>query len=363
MARARIAPLPVVGLLLAGFALACVRPKPENQVMRLGDDVLASGSAPSLGDTIAGDAILAGGEISFNGRTGGDYVAAGGRQDVRGHIHGSMRAAAGRIEVRASVDRNATIGGGDIFIDSTSVIGRNVYLIGPKIKIEATVRGGLLATGADMEINGPVAGDVEVAGGSLRLGPRAQIGGNLTYRLKEEVRIDPGAKIGGKITSLPISKGKGLFTVLWTVGVVLAGIVAVLLVPGFMTGAAQRINDAPVRSIVVGIASAILIPIAIVIAAITAIGLPLALIVAALVLVFVALSEVPVSIWVGAKILHNRTLLGRQSTLVNFFLGALVLTIIGVVPIIGPILNFIAVCIGYGALLLAVWARRELTTG
>ena len=74
-------------------ALGCVRPKPENQVMRLGDDVLASGSTPSLRDSIPGDAILAGGDITFTGSTGGDYVGAGGKQDIKGRVHGSMRAA------------------------------------------------------------------------------------------------------------------------------------------------------------------------------------------------------------------------------------------------------------------------------
>ena len=61
-----------MGSVLLVSMLGCVRPKPENQVMRLGDDVLASGSAPSLGyDSIPGDAILAGGDINFSGSTGG----------------------------------------------------------------------------------------------------------------------------------------------------------------------------------------------------------------------------------------------------------------------------------------------------
>jgi hypothetical protein len=350
----------LVGLLLAaGFLTACVRPKPENQVMKLGEDVLAAGSAPSLGDTISGDAILAGGEISFNGRTGGDYVGAGGAQDIRGRIHGSMRAAGGRIEVKAAtIDRNATLVGMNISVDSFSVIGRNAYLVGVKIKIDGSVQGGLLATGADIEINGPIAGSVEVAGGALHLGPRAQITGDLTYRLREEVRIEPGAKIGGKITSLPVGKGKGLFTVLWSAGVVLSGVVAVLLLPGFFSRAAQRLTGSPVRSIVVGLLCAFLLPFALFLAAVTAVGLPLALIVGALLLVFVALSEVPVAVWIGAKILHNRTLLGRQSTVVNFFLGALVLLIIQVVPILGGVVNLVAVFIGLGAMLLAVWSAR-----
>jgi hypothetical protein len=221
------------------------------------------------------------------------------------------------------------------------------------------VQGGLLATGGSVELNGPIGQDVEVAAGSLRLGPRAHIGGNLRYRVKEDVRIDPGAKIEGKITSLPVSKGPGLFSVLWMIGAVLAGVVVVLLVPRFIGEAADRITITPARSIIAGIVGGILFPIVIVIAAITAVGLPLALIATAVLLVFAALSEVPVAVWLGQRVMHNRTLLGRQSTIVNFFIGALILLIVGVVPVLGPIIYLIATCVGYGAILLAAWSARE----
>lgn len=343
--------------LVTGFG--CVRPKPENQVMRLGDDVLASGSAPWLRDSIAGDAILAGGDIVFTGYTGGDYVGAGGKQDISGRVHGSLRAAGGRLEVKASIDRNATIGGGDIFVDSTAVIGRNAYLIGGNIKVQGSVRGGLLATGGNVELDGTIGQDVEVASGSLRIGPRARIAGNLRHRVSGEVHVDPAAQITGKITALPASKGPGLFGMLWTFGSLLAGVVIVLLIPRFITEAAEDLKLRPIRSIVVGIIGGILAVVAIVLAAITVIGLPLALVATTVLFFLAALSGIPVAVWIGEKILTGRTLLGRQGVLVNFFLGALVLIIIGVIPVLGGLVTLVATCIGFGAILMAAWAVRE----
>ena len=340
----------------------CVRPKPENQLMRVGEDVLASGSAPRiLYDSVVGDAIMAGGDINFTGSTGGDYVGAGGKQDIRGRIHGSLRAAGGRVEVRAAtVDRNATIGGGDLLIDSLSVIGHNAYLIGGSIRVNGSVRGGLLATGGSVELNGPIAQDVEVAGGSLRLGPHAQIGGNLRYRVsKDQVHIDPGAHVAGKITALPVSKGPGLFGLLWTFGGLLAGVVIVLLIPRFIAEAAGDIQQRPIRAVLVGLVVPILTFIAIIIAAATVIGLPLALITLAVFMVFAALSQVPVAVWLGERIMHSRTPLGRQSTIVNFFIGALILLVLGVIPVVGGIVTLVATCVGFGAILIAAWAARE----
>ena len=351
-----------MAVLLASI-FGCVRPKPENQLMRVGEDVLASGSAPSLlYDSIAGDAIMAGGELTFGdaARTGGDYVGAGGKQDIRGRIHGSLRAAGGQVQVKSIVDRNATIGGGDLVIDSVAVIGHNAYLIGGNIRVNGTVRGGLLATGGTVELNGPVTGDVEIASGSLRLGPRAQIGGNLRYRVaKDKVHIDPAAHVAGKITALPVSKGPGLFGLLWTFGGLLAGVVIVLLIPRFIAEAAGDIQQRPIRAVLVGLVVPILTFIAIIVAAATVIGLPLALITLAVFMVFAALSQVPVAVWLGERIMHSRTPLGRQSTIVNFFIGALILLVLGVIPVLGGIVTLVATCVGFGAILIAAWAARE----
>jgi hypothetical protein len=354
--RLRYVPIWLSALVLA----SCVKPRPENQKMQLGQDVLSSGSAPTIyNDSIGGDAMMAGGDINFQGTTGGDFVGAGGHQDIRGHVHGSLRAAGGGVVVSATVDRNATIGGGDVRIDSISVIGQNAYLIGGAIHVNGSVRGGVLATGGDVELNGPIGQDVEVASGTLRVGPRAQIAGNLRYRVKGKVIIDPAAKITGKVTGLPVSKGPGPFSLLWIAGVLLMGVVVVLLVPRFIAEAAVSIDTRPVRAGLTGLIVGFLWMIAIIVAAITVLGLPLALLAAAVWVVVIAISGVPVAVWLGGRIMHARTVLGRQGPLVNFFIGALIFLVIGVIPVIGNIIQFIAGCIGFGALLMTAWAARE----
>lgn len=356
VSRPGYAPIWMSVLVLA----SCVKPRPENQRMQLGQDVLASGSAPTIyNDSVGGDAIMAGGDINFQGTTGGDFVGAGGHQDIRGHVRGSLRAAGGGVVVSATVDRNATIGGGDLHIDSISVIGQNAYLIGGSIHVNGTVRGGLLATGGDVELNGPIGRDVEVASGTLTVGPHAQIAGNLRYRVKGEVNIDPAAKITGKVTALPVSKGPGPFSLLWVGGVLLMGVVVVLLVPRFIAETAVAIDARPVRAVLIGVIVGILWLVAVVFAAVTVLGLPLALLGLAVWLIITAISGVPVAVWLGGRIMHARTVLGRQGPLVNFFIGALIFVVIGVIPVIGNLIQFIAGCIGFGSILMTAWAARR----
>jgi len=183
------------GFLLLAATLSCRRKEePENVLVRRGDDVVATGSMATIMDSVPGDAILASGDASFGGVAGGDYLGAGGKQTITGRIHGSLRAAGGDIHVAAAVDRNVSIAAGRIELDSAGGIARNAYLFGGDVTVDGAVRGGLVAYGGAIVLNGVVGGDVDVGAGSLRIGPHAQIAGNVTYRVRSgQARIDPAA--------------------------------------------------------------------------------------------------------------------------------------------------------------------------
>jgi len=353
----RVRIVPAIALLCLG---CLIKPKPENQRMQLGQDVLVSGSAPNLySDSIAGDAIMAGGDIHFGGSTGGDLVAAGGQQDIHGRIHGSLRAAGGNVTVGAVIDRNATIGGGNITLETLGAVAGNAYLIAGKAIVNGSVRGGMLATGGQIELNGPIGQDVEIVSDELSVGPHTQIGGNLRYRVKGKVHIDPGARITGKVTALPAPTGPGPFTWAWLAGTLLMWVVVILLAPGFMTAAAEVVHQRAVRAIIVGVVVGILGLVVISIAAFTVVGLPLALLAAVVyVILGFALSDVPVALWLGGLIVRARTG-ARPNTLPSFFIGALILLVLGFLPIIGGVVRVVAGCIGFGALLIAAWAARR----
>jgi len=221
--------LALLGAVLVSSTLSCRRAsnEPQNEVARRGDDVLATGSMATIMDSVPGDAILASGNVSFGGVTGGDYLGAGGKQTITGRIHGSLRAAGGEVHVAAAVDRNATIAGGAVGLDSATVIAKNAYLMGGTVQVDGTVRGALLASGGMIILNGVVGRDVEVAGGALRIGPHAQIAGNLRYRVPAgKVRIDPAARITGTVTAIPVAGRWGLKRVLWLLGFLMMGAVA-----------------------------------------------------------------------------------------------------------------------------------------
>jgi hypothetical protein len=350
----------LLGSVLLTSTLACGRREPQPKVTRHGEDVLASGGTPTVTDSAPGDAILAGGDLRFSGATGGDYLGAGGKQTISGRIHGSLRAAGGEIHVTAAVDRNTTIVGGNVELDSAAVITRNAYLIGGKVHVEGTIHESLQASGGSVVLNGVVGRDVNIAAGALHVGPRAQIAGNLRYRVPAgEVRIDPAARVSGTITAVPVRRGPGTFRLLLMFGFLVTGAAVAALVPGFVAEAAEILRARPGRSALVGLGWIILVPCAIIIAAITIIGLPLALLTTAVYVVLVYLGRVPFAVWLGQRVLRARARTGRQGALLNFLVGGFLLLVVGIVPVVGSLAMVIVTVLGLGTLLLRAAALRE----
>src|SRR6266550_2086162 len=126
--------LALSAFVLVMSATGCGGDKPISEIKRNGEDLMARGSAPLVTDSVPGDVILAGGDVRFSGSAVGDYLGAGGKQTIGGRIRGSLRAAGGEIDVTAVVDRNATVVGGDVELDSAAVVAHNAYLVGGNVQ-------------------------------------------------------------------------------------------------------------------------------------------------------------------------------------------------------------------------------------
>jgi cytoskeletal protein CcmA (bactofilin family) len=351
-----------LGAVLVVSTISCFGSGNRNAT-RLGDDVIISGAGAMYpGDSVAGDAILVGREVAFNSAIGGDYLGAGGSQTIGGRVHGSVRAAGGEIHVAGAIDRNATIAGGNVTLDSTADVTRNAYLVGGNVTVNGTVRGYLLASAGNVTLNGTVGRDVEVRGDALRIGPHAVITGNLRYSVPAgKVHIDSAARISGKVTALPVSRGHSLTYWLWTLGFLVAGGVVVALIPRFTAEAAEIIPRRPFRAALTGLGWFILVPLAIIIAAITVIGAPLAIVMALLYGIVAYLANVPFAIWLGRVLLGARARAGRQGVLLSFLIGGILVLVVQLIPVVGPLVALVAGCLGLGAIMLRTLAlRREI---
>jgi cytoskeletal protein CcmA (bactofilin family) len=336
-------------------------PEGENsQIMRWGGDLLGGGGVLSIPDSIPGDAIVAGGEIAFSGVAGGDFIGAGGQQELGGRIAGDVRAAGGELMLTGVVEKNVTAAGGRVEIGEGATIGGNAYLAGQNLRVAGEIDGFLRAAGQNVVLDGTIAGSVDVRSGSLRVGPGARIAGDLTYGVPpEDVVIDPGAQIAGQVIERPTPEGPpiGLFRALWMIGFLVAGTVVVALFPGATSAAEASLRARPAAAFGFGLLWVIVVPLCIVAIAITGVGLPLALIIAALYLISLYLGRAVLAVWMGRWLLRGRDRPGRGGVVVAFLIGAIILLLLGLVPVVGGMVMIVATVLGLGALVLAFRMR------
>jgi hypothetical protein len=140
--------------------------------------------------------------------------------------------------------------------------------------------------------------------------------------------------------------------VLWLLGFVIAGVIVVAIFPRFTMESAETLYQRPVRSGLAGLAWACLLPPLAIIAAITFIGLPLAIVAMAAWFAIVFMGDLPVALWLGKKILGDRAKPGRNGAIYSALVGGLIIAIIGLIPVLGPVVGIIVAIFGAGAMVL-----------
>jgi hypothetical protein len=124
-------------------------------------DVFGAGERVDIAAPIAGSAHLAGRRVTTEAEVGGDLVAIGADVTVGGPVAGSVTAAGYDIGIGAAVEGNVR------------ATGRNVNVTGP-------VAGSLLVSAGTLTIDGAIGGDASLDAGRIVFGPDAAVGGTLS---------------------------------------------------------------------------------------------------------------------------------------------------------------------------------------
>lgn len=312
-----------------------------DDVFGAGDDVRATGGTYD-------HLFMAGGDLSLQDATVKDLFTAGGELDmVSGHVTDDFVSAGGRIKLSRDVriDGDAVIAGGDL-------------------RIESPVGGTLRAAGGTVYLNSVVTGDVFLNGRDISLGPDAHVMGSLTHRGRN-VQIDPSAQIDGQTTVLepppepdwaPLKRAMRFLGWTFLFGMFLAAIVIAWLFPRLMNDSAQIIRDRPASMLGLGVLIAFLAPATAAVLLFTVFGTPIALIlIAALLLLW------PIALIAAAYTLgmfgRNRMKPGEPppssgARILWCGIAMLILIVIGMIPIVGAIVWWLAYIVGLGAVVL-----------
>ena len=261
--------------------------------------------------------------------------------------------------------------GGDIAVpageqaDVVFVVGGEAD-VGGTVNVLTVIDGTATVHGATVESIAVVSGSVDLQEGTTVLGNVRSIESTVTQA--------QGVEIGGDIKGLDaelIAFGAfiGPALLLFWLGTIIATLVAGLLLAALgsrqIRSAERVIVDEPVRVFLVGLLGAIVVPILAIVAIVTIVGAPLGL--------GLLLGALPLLAFVGflvAGIFLGEELLGTRKEPASLrpyrgaLLGVAVLSVVGLIPVVGGLLTAVASVFGFGAILVLGWRTvRDTGTG
>ncbi len=324
------------------------------------EDVYIAASSARIDGRIEGDLVIASGAISIGGVVAGDVLAVThSRIEITGTVEGSVRALAREVAVLGTVTGDIAVASGTV--DVAGEVDGDVLLVAGSAGITGTVGRDVLGRFLNGEIDGAVGGDVDVSVRSLRVGPGAEVGGDLLYRSDGDAAISGGASVAGQLNRLP---SRATFIVrVWLIGVtilsflafVVTGIVLLLVFRSTMARATGLVRTETWRTLWVDFLAVIGLPLISIIFLFTVVGAPVGVLAMVLWLLGLVFAPVP-AVAAGGDLL----LKGRGGIFGAFVVGAVVWRLgIWLLPLVGVLLYSATLMAGTGGLFLAAWRQRR----
>ena len=321
------------------------------------DTLLAAGNTVRVEGVVKGDLLAFGRTVEVRGTVKGDLVSFAKRTVVSGSVEGRIFNFSQSLDLEGQLGHSIYGFAQSLRVIDRGHVGDGVVVAAGDVSLEGEVKRSVdMLLSGNADVSGSIGRDVTVAGGSLTLTNTAQVGGNLSARVRrlKDVHIAEGATISGK-RDIQVRARKSQFTrpgfyfgqAIWLASAMLVGWLGLVLFPSFFRATTQAVGSGW-RSLVMGIGVLAGVPVAIVVVAITLVGMPIALMLFVTYLTAIYLAK----IWVGAFlgwILLRPTGATKQDWLLGLLLGLLILTIVGFVPYLGGLIRFGIVCLGLGA--------------
>ncbi len=368
---------------IVAIAAVAFVPVAQASVFRAGDTVvipveeraaenlyLAGGSVTVL--TVAQqDLVAAGGRILVTNQVYGDIMVAGGTVDILEAVRGDIRTVGGQVTIGGLVTGDVIVAGGSVTILPGAVIGGDLMVAGGLLDMRGKVSGETHIYAGEARINGFLAGPATIkVGEQVTFGPETVIGSTLAYTAAQEATIEEGARMGEQVTftkhEMPLDRAGAaaalfaIITVLFVAKLLAMGLAAGVGVAVFPTTARALVTDTLnnfwIRALI-GLAVAVVTPVLAILLMVTVVGFYIALMVWVLYALALLVAGIAMCVVVGAliaKLIVKEVRVTWQWAL----LGALVASIVGLVPFVGQLVVAVVYLASLGAV--AAMLQRDV---
>jgi cytoskeletal protein CcmA (bactofilin family) len=316
----------------------------EDSFTGFGASIINEGTAESDFQAFAAEVFIPG-SVKENL----DVFAA--RVDIRGNIGGDMTFGCASLDISGNI--NGKLQGGAASITLSGNFGDDVDI-----------------SGAVVRLSGNYDGDVKINSDNIIINPGTKIKGDLLYSATE-IDIPDDAEVGGEIKHFIVEKKPEkeknpflsyLFEVLWKIGAYfLIGLILWIIIPERLNTIITNITGKPLRSLLWGILSIIVIPILSVILLFTFIGIPSGIFMGIGYAILLYVSQVIAGIFIGYWILRLLTKNEKVHLLLATLVGVIAYSIIASIPIFGWLIFIASAIFSIGSVLSTIWNLRKAT--
>ena len=317
------------------------------------EDLYAGGNDVSSTKKVDGDAFLFGNTVTVKGEVTEDLVVGAAVANIEASVGDDLRFGAGSARLNGTVAGDV-LGGVSVFaLSSESIVSGGMYLGGSQITLDGLVKGDVRVAADTVVINGTLERDAQITAKKLQLGPKAKVH-NIAYKGDRQAVVDPAAQVEGSITFDKWRRGglndlRPLALLYNALTWILLGFVVLMLLKIWAPRFTEEVKIEPFPNALIGLAGIIFVPIAMLILTLTILGAPVALVLA----LFAALAGVVGSIigirWIGK--LFMRPSSKHTEELGAYALAVVVLTLFGILPVIGSAATFVIFLIGFGTVI------------
>ena len=318
-------------------------------------------------ETINDDLFLAGTSALIEGTVDGDVFAFADTVVVRGTIKGMLITAANEVVIEGRVERSLLAAGSKVTVAQQGSVGNTFLAAGEQVSMLGNVGRAMLAAGDRVTVEGRVGKELQAAVNDLIIRSTAVVSGPVTYGSNHEATIEQGARTG-EVTYRYYDSEWHWDEATWYastwwyaakfVGFLLIGLAVLALIPSLRRSFPAMVTAKPWQAPLAGFLTLLALPVAFVILLLTVIGIPFSILAMMALPAVIYFSQILVS-WTAGRLLANYVpAMTDWSWPVIFLVGALLTTLLTIIPGVGWIFGTAAVFYGIGGIGYLVFSKQ-----
>jgi cytoskeletal protein CcmA (bactofilin family) len=334
----------------------------------INDTLLAMGKTVTIDGTINGDLLAFGSEVTVRGNITGNLVTGAQSITIEGTVGGTVLSGAENLSLTsARIGRDFYGFGNDVDIgEGASITGNAMGFARTAVDVAGRVGTDFKGFSDQVTVSGAVEGDVDGFGNTVAVQSTARVGGNVTGHVNRagDLSVADGATVGGSVSEQLVEREQrrnhyetlGYYRgqLIRLAGAFVTGLLLLWVVPA-LREASLPDAMAVLRSVGIGLAAAVTLPVAALIVCFTIVGIPLGVLTFMLGAIGLYFSKTVIAQIIGRVVLRNRPTAPHYAF--TLLLGLVIVIVAINLPWIGWLVSLLLTLTGFGLIVSLIFAR------